>query len=500
MELVASGLWEYWLFLFLSGPLLAFGFYCAYVHYVHLRYDHIPGPPRTSFLFGHLSYLKRQTKDSGKIRQDVFLEWAKEYGPFVRINVLHRASVLITNPQLVKVFLMSSQYKKDPFIYSKLQNFFGKRFLGRGLVSELDHELWQRQRRILDPAFHRSYLMSSMGAINEKVEQMMEILEAKADGKTEVCMEDMISSTIYAISVKVLFGMELKALADEQKSFLLAVRNIVEGFTMAENPFSKFSLGKRKLINKAQESIRLLRQMGKEWIKYRREAIQNNQEFPPDVIMQMLKREAEEGINDEFLVDNFVTFLIAGFDTTSSQVLLALMELQRYPKIIERLRAEVNEVIGSKKIIEYQDLGRLQYLSQVLKEILRLYPPAFGTTRWLEKDTVVDGILIPGCTSLLFSTYVMGRMEKYFEDPLTFNPDRFSPEAFQPNFTYFPFSLGPRSCIGQYFSQMNAKVMMAKLFQRLEIQMVPGHSFGIVDSVTLKPKNGLVCTIKPWKS
>uniref|UniRef100_A0A4X2K376 Cytochrome P450 family 46 subfamily A member 1 n=1 Tax=Vombatus ursinus TaxID=29139 RepID=A0A4X2K376_VOMUR len=462
----------YWLFLFLSGPLLAFGFYCAYVHYVHLRYDHIPGPPRTSFLFGHLSYLKRQTKDSGKIRQDVFLEWAKEYGPFVRINVLHRASVLITNPQLVKIMICNISFSWCLVFL---------RFLGRGLVSELDHELWQRQRRILDPAFHRSYLMSSMGAINEKVEQMMEILEAKADGKTEVCMEDMISSTIY-----VLFGMELKALADEQKSFLLAVRNIVEGFTMAENPFSKFSLGKRKLINKAQESIRLLRQMGKEWIKYRREAIQNNQEFPPDVIMQMLKR--EEGINDEFLVDNFVTFLIAGF------FLFFLFDFSN------RLRAEVNEVIGSKKIIEYQDLGRLQYLSQVLKEILRLYPPAFGTTRWLEKDTVVDGILIPGCTSLLFSTYVMGRMEKYFEDPLTFNPDRFSPEAFQPNFTYFPFSLGPRSCIGQYFSQMNAKVMMAKLFQRLEIQMVPGHSFGIVDSVTLKPKNGLVCTIKPWKS
>ncbi|XP_020863017.1 cholesterol 24-hydroxylase [Phascolarctos cinereus] len=500
MELVANSLWEYWLFLLFSAPLLAFGFYCAYVHYVHLRYDHIPGPPRTSFLFGHLSYFKRQTKDSGKIRQDVFLEWAKEYGPIVRINILHRASVLITSPELVKVFLMSSQYKKDPFMYSRLHNLFGERFLGRGLVSEVDHELWQRQRRIFEPAFHRSYLMSLMGTINEKVEQMMEILEAKADGKTEVCMEDMISSTIYAISVKMLFGMEFKSLVDEQKPFLLAIRNIMEGLTMTNNPFSKFSLGKRKFINKVQESIRLLRHMGKEWIKYRREAIQSNQEFPPDVIMQMLKREAEEGINDEFLMDNFVTFLIAGFESTSNQVLLALMELQRHPRIVERLRAEVNEVIGSKKIIEYQDLGKLQYLSQVLKEILRLYPPALGTTRKLEKDTVVDGILIPGCTSLLFSTYIMGRMEKYFEDPLTFNPDRFSPEAFQPNFTYFPFSLGPRSCIGQYFSQMSVKVMMAKLFQRLEIQMVPGQSFGILDSVSLKPKNSLVCTIKPWKN
>ncbi|XP_072486364.1 cholesterol 24-hydroxylase isoform X2 [Notamacropus eugenii] len=430
METVSGSVWESWLCLFFSAALLAFAFYCAFVHYVHLRYDHIPGPPRASFFFGHLSYLTRQAKDSGKIRQDIFLEWAKEYGPIVRINVFHRASVIITSPELVKVFLMSSQYKKDARIYSKLQNLFGERFLGRGLVSELDHELWQKQRRILDLAFHRSYLMSLLGTFNEKVEEMMEILEAKADGKTEVCMEDMIYSTVYAISAKALFGMELKSLVDEQKPFLLAIRNIIEGVTLADNPFSKFSLRKRKQINKTQESIRLLRQMGKEWIKFRREAIQNNQEFPPDVITQMLKGEAEEGINDEFMVDNFVTFLIAGSETSSNQILLALMELQRYPKIVERLQAEVDEVIGSKTIIEYQDLGKLQYLSQVLKEILRLYPPVVGTVRWLEKDTVVDGILIPGCTSLFFSTYVMGRMEQYFEDPLTFNPDRFSPETF----------------------------------------------------------------------
>ncbi|XP_068959801.1 LOW QUALITY PROTEIN: cholesterol 24-hydroxylase-like [Petaurus breviceps papuanus] len=395
---------------------------------------------------------------------------AKEYGPIVRINVFHRASVIITSPKLVKVFLLSPQYKKDARIYSKLQSLFGERFLGRGLVSELDHELWQKQRRILDLAFHRSYLTNSMGAINEKVEQMMEILEAKADGKTEVCMEDIIYSTVYAISAKILFGMELKSLFDEQKTFLLAIRNIIEGITLADNPFSKFSLRKRKLINKTQESVRLLRQMGKEWIKYRREAVQNGQEFPQDVITQMLKGEAEEGINDEFMVDNFVTFLIAGSETSSNQILLALMELQRHPKIVEQLHAEVDEVVGSKKIIEYQDLGKLQYLSQVLKEILRLYPPVVGTVRWLEKDTVVDGVLIPGAPHYL------------------------------PNFAYFPFSLGPRSCIGQYFSQMEVKVLMAKLFQRLEFQMVPGQSFGILDSVTLKPKDGLVCTLKPWGS
>uniref|UniRef100_G3VB97 Cholesterol 24-hydroxylase n=1 Tax=Sarcophilus harrisii TaxID=9305 RepID=G3VB97_SARHA len=497
MELVASCLWESWIFLLLCGPLLAFGFYCAYVHVVHLRYDHIPGPPRASFLFGHLSYITRQKWDNGKILQDVFLEWAKEYGPIVRINVFHRASVILTSPESVKVFLMNPEYKKDPLIYSKIQNLYGERFLGRSLVSELDHELWRKQRRILDLAFHRSYLMSLMGTINEKVEQMMAILEAKADGQTEVCMQNVICSTIYDLSAKILFGMESNSSVDGQNPFLLEIQSIMEGMALMNNPFSRFSPGKRKLINKTRESIRCLRQMGKEWIQYRREAFQNNQEFPPDVIMQLLKGAAEEDRNDEFLVDNFVTFLIAGSETSCNQVLLTLMELQRHPKIVERLRAEVDEVIGTKKNIEYRDLGKLQYLSQVLKEVLRLYPPVTGTVRWLEKDTVVDGFLIPGCTSLFFSTYVMGRLEIYFEDPLTFNPERFSPEVFKPNFTYFPFSLGPRSCIGQYLSQMEVKVLMAKMFQRLEFQMVPGQSFGILDSVTLKPKDSMICTLKP---
>ncbi|XP_043846342.1 cholesterol 24-hydroxylase-like [Dromiciops gliroides] len=449
-----------------------------------------------SFLFGHIYYLIRAKKD-GKIQHAVFLEWAKEYGPIVRINILHQVSVIITSPELIKVFLMSPKYKKDPKIYLNLQNLFGERFLGRGLVSEIDHEIWYKQQRIFDLAFQRSHLMSLMRAINEKAEQMMEILEAKADGQTEVCMQDMICSTIYAITAKAFFGMEFKSLVDEQKPFLLAIQNIITGMTLARIPFAKFSPGKRKLINKNRESIRFLRPVGKEWIKYRREAMQNNQEFPPDVMMQMLKGAAEEGTNDEFLVDNLVTFLIAGSETSSNQVLFVLMELQRHPEIVERLRAELDEVIGSKINIEYQDIGKLQCLSQILKEVLRLYPPVTGTVRWLEDFVVDDGLLIPGCTSLCFTTYAMGRMEIYFEDPLTCNPDRFSPEAFKPNFTYFPFSLGPRSCIGQYFSQMEVEVLIAKLFQRLELQMIPGQDFGVLDSITLKPKHGLVCTLKP---
>lgn len=115
----------------------------------------------------------------------------------------------------------------------------------------------------------------------------------------------------------------------------------------------------------------------------------------------------------------------------------------------------------------------------------------------MEEEHIISGIRIPANTTLVFSTYIMGRMERYFKDPLTFNPDRFSKDAPKPYYCYFPFSLGPRSCIGQVFAQMEAKVVMAKLLQRFEFQLVPGQSFKLLDAVTFRPLDGVMCKLKP---
>ncbi|XP_027954618.1 cholesterol 24-hydroxylase-like [Eumetopias jubatus] len=173
------------------------------------------------------------------------------------------------------------------------------------------------------------------------------------------------------------------------------------------------------------------------------------------------------------------------------------MENRSKEACLGRLQAEVDKVIGSRRHLDCDDPGRLQYLSQVLKESLRLYPTVWGTFRLLEEETLIDGVRVPGNTPLLFSTYVMGRMDTYFEDPLTFNPDCFSPKAPKPRFTYFPFSLGPRSCIGQQSAQMEVKVVMAKLLQRLELRLVPGQRYGLQEQATLKPLDPVLCTLLP---
>ncbi|KAJ6661920.1 hypothetical protein lerEdw1_013091 [Lerista edwardsae] len=478
-------------------PLLAFGLYCCYIKYIHAKYDYIPGAPRDSFFFGHLTNMWKTLKKNEPI-YDLFLQWSEEYGPVVRVNGFHKVSLLILSPEGVKEFLMLPEYPKDRRAYGRLFNLFGVRFLGNGLVTDQNHDHWHKQRKIMDPAFSRTFLVGLMGNFNDKAEELMRILEEKADGETEVDLMSLLQRVTLDIIAKVAFGIEVNSLHDDQVPLPHAVTMIMKGLSETRKPLFMYLPWNRKVVKEVQESLRFLRRTGKECIERRRKAIQDGEEIPQDILTQILKNaEMERDREEENMLDNFVTFFFAGHETTSNQLSFTIMELGRQPEILMRLQAEVDEVVGMKREITYEELGKFQYLSQVLKEVLRLYPPAPGTVRWTGKEKVIEGVKIPANTSLMFSSYVMGRMEKYFKDALTFNPDRFSKDQQKPYFSYFPFSLGPRSCIGQVFAQMEAKVVMAKLLQRFEFELVPPQSFRILDTGTLRPLDGVICKLKP---
>ncbi|XP_078516271.1 cholesterol 24-hydroxylase-like [Lissotriton helveticus] len=496
----AWGLISWLLLIALAGAALAFLLYCCYVKYTHMKFDHIPGPPRDSFLLGHLPLLIKN-KRKNEVLHQLLLEWAEKYGPVVRINILHIVGLIVTSPEATKEFLMSPNYSKDPSAYKSLFSVFGERCLGKGLVTELNYESWHKQRRMMDTAFSRTYLMGLMETFNEKAEALMEKLAESADGKREVRILDLTSRVTLDVIAKVAFGMELNSLQDDQTPFPRAISMVLKGMNVQEIPLSKWYPGNRQLVKDVRESVRLLRQTGKECIERRKKALENGEEIPMDILTQILKSEAlEEKCDEEIMLDNFVTFFIAGQETTANQLAFAVMSLAREPEVLNKVRKEIDEIIGWKRDIAYEDLGKLQYLSQVLKETLRIYPTAPGTSRLLENDTIIEGIKIPANAVLIFSMYVAGRMEKFYEDPLVFNPDRFSPDAPKPYYTYFPFSLGPRSCIGQIFAQMEAKVVMAKLLQRFEFELVAGQNFKILDSGTLRPWDGVICRITPRRN
>ncbi|XP_068111072.1 cholesterol 24-hydroxylase-like [Hyperolius riggenbachi] len=442
-----------WAALLLLGLVVfCFLLYCAYIHYTHLKYDHIPGPPRDSFLMGHSPTFMKLTKDNGII-YDCLLDWVLKYGPVVRINGLHKVFMIVTDPEAIKELLMSSKHPKEHF-YENIFYLFGVRFMGKGLLTDRDHEHWYKQRRMMDPAFSRTYLMSLMGTFNDKAEELMEKLAEKADIKSEVKMHDMFNKVTLDVIAKVAFGMDLNTLHDDQTPFPRAIFMTMQGMIEVRNPFIRFQPSKRKVIQEIRESVHLLRKTGRECLERRQRMIQEGGDIPTDILSQILRGDAlENDCDNELMIDNFVTFFIAGQETTANQLAFAVQELGRHPDILRKAQAEVDEVIGAKRDLEYEDLGKLRYLSQVLKETLRLYPSVPGTSRVTAEELVIDGVMIPKNSSVTVNTYVTGRMEQFFPEPLKFNPDRFNRDSPKPYYTYFPFSLGPRSCIGQVFAQ-----------------------------------------------
>lgn len=472
--------------------------YCLYIQYIHMKYDHIPGPPRDGFFFGHTpTFLKTMSND--EVIHDKFLQWSETHGSVCRLNALHYVFFLVTCPEGTKEILMSAKYPKDKFVYKKLFNLFGQRFLGNGLVTAQDHEQWYKQRRMMDPAFSSLYLRGLMGTFNERAEKLTAKLANAADNQTDVTMLQLFNFVTLDVIAKVAFGVDLNLL--KGSPFPKAIETCLKGMIYyARDRFFEWNPKNYTFIKEVREACHLLRTTGAEWINNRKAAMQNGDDVPKDILTQIIKSAGKEKSvtkeDEELMLDNFVTFFIAGQETTANQLAFCVMELGRHPDILEKVKKEVDDVIGMKWEISYDDLGELIYLSQVLKESLRLYPPAPGTSRDIPEDIVIDGIRIPRGTSCFFSSYTAGRMEKFFKDPLTFDPDRFHPDAPKPYYCYYPFALGPRSCLGQNFAQMEAKVIMAKLIQRFDFTLVPGQTFDLRDNGTLRPKSGVVCSVR----
>uniref|UniRef100_A0A672IRN6 Cholesterol 24-hydroxylase n=1 Tax=Salarias fasciatus TaxID=181472 RepID=A0A672IRN6_SALFA len=476
---------------------VAFLGYCLYIKRSHMKYDHIPGPPRDSFFLGHAETFLRITKKDGNVH-DKFLEWAETYGPVFRINLAHIVFMCVHCPETTKDVLMSPKYLKDNFLHSRAFKLFGERFLGNGLVTAVDHNLWYKQRRIMDPAFSSLYLRGLMGTFNEQAEKLMNKLSEMADSKTTATMHSLINCVTLDVITKVAFGVDLNLL-NNSSPFPKAIETCLKGmvFNFRDN-FFQYNPVNWPFVNEVRKACRLLRTTGAQWINKRRLAMRNGEDPPKDILTQIIKcfdKENTTQEDEEIMLDNFVTFFIAGQETTANQLAFCIMELGRNPDVLEKVKAEVDEVVGMKQDLSYEDLGKLTYLTQVLKETLRMYATAPGTSREVLEDKVINGIKVPGGLTYIFSSYVASRMDKFFKDPLKFDPDRFHPDAPKPYYCYYPFSLGPRSCLGLNFAQMEAKVVMAKLLQRFDFDLVPGQTFDILNAGTLRPKSGVVCTV-----
>ena len=160
-----------------------------------------------------------------------------------------------------------------------------------------------------------------------------------------------------------------------------------------------------------------------------------------------------------------------------------------------RLRKEIDTVIGQSEEITAKDIMSMQYLTQVVKESLRLHPPTPAITRRTDKDTLIGSVIIPDDTPIMVNPYVIQTHPDYWEDPHDFKPERFaSVENLHP-YAYFPFSLGPRRCIAPQLADLQVKLVIARLLKKFKFKLLPGQTLKLAENISFGPVGTVRCTL-----
>jgi cytochrome P450 len=212
---------------------------------------------------------------------------------------------------------------------------------------------------------------------------------------------------------------------------------------------------------------------------------------PDDLLTRLVQAGASDPAMDDGLIrDQLLTMLIAGHDTSTALFAWMLYLLGAHPDAMQRARAEVTSVLGGAAPAAEQ-LNQLHYLDLVTRETLRLYPPIHIGNRQAAHDVTLDKGTITAGSRVMYSIYLSHRDPAQWENPTAFDPDRFARQAALPAFTYVPFGGGPRNCIGATFAQIEAKVVMARLLQRVQLELLPGQNIHAHMGATLEPRPGV---------
>jgi cytochrome P450 len=213
-----------------------------------------------------------------------------------------------------------------------------------------------------------------------------------------------------------------------------------------------------------------------------------------DLLSMLMAARDEDGsgMTDRQLRDEILTFLLAGHETTAVSLSWTWYRLSQHPEAEQKLHQELRQVLGG-RTPQLEDLPRLPYADKVVRESMRLYPPAWSLARTVAKEIELAGYRLPVGANVVMSPWILHRDPRFFEQPEQFNPERWTPDAAQrlPKFAYFPFGGGPRLCIGASFAIMEANLLLATIAQRFQLRLVPGHPVDALPSITLRPRHGM---------
>jgi cytochrome P450 len=408
------------------------------------------------------------------------LRTARQFGDIAYFKLGSQDVFLLSHPEYIRDVLVTRQ---RCFIKSRMLQ-RAKILLGEGLLTS-EGALHTRQRRLVQPAFHKQRLAGyaeTMIALGERARSRWR------SGETLAIDQEMMRLTL-AIVAKTLFNADIESEANEIGQALTDILSLFETVMM---PFSellerlrtpsvrRFERAKERLDRTIYRIIGERRASGRDY---------------GDLLSMLLMAQDDEargGMSDQQVRDEALTLFLAGHETTANALTWTWFLLSQHPEAEAKFHAELDSALAG-RLPAPGDFGRLPYTEMVFAESMRLYPPAWGIGRMVVCDYDLAGYeLAPGAIVLL-SPFVVHRDARWFSEPERFDPERWREEekARRPKFSYFPFGGGARVCIGEHFAWLEGVLLLATIGQKWRFRLAPGHPVGHRALITLRTRHGM---------
>jgi cytochrome P450 len=405
---------------------------------------------------------------------DYFADTAKRYGDRVELRVLGQRVLLLTSPADVEAVLT-----RHPGDFGRSTDDALRPVFGDGVyLSEGDS--WRAQRRVVLPAFHHDRVVQYASVM---VTRMIARADAWRDGQTVDVLKEMSAYTS-DVMCEVLFGQEQSPAAQAIANAVSAVFENLRAEVLYLGLWRKLPLRRSRRWNRAVETLHAAINM---IIAERRSARAERD----DLLHLLLTATDEQGqaMPDAYAHDEVMTMFVAGQETSSVALSWAIAALAQHPELQREAATEVAAVTNGRDVT-LDDYPRLRFLTAVVQETLRLYPPIWVIARAVLRDTVVNDLPVRAGTKLWMPVQQIHRNARWFSEPDRFNPHRWSDAARRPK-GYFPFGVGPRGCLAQHFAMTELVLGLAAMLARFEFRVAPGAKIEVDAWLTLRPKHGV---------
>jgi cytochrome P450 len=429
-----------------------------------------PPGPKPHFLIGNIPL-------AGPNPLDKFTSWAAEYGDVFYYRAAWLHVYFLNRPDLIEYVLVRNpqNFLKDRVVQNS------RWLLGTGLLTA-EGDAWKRQRRLIQPAFSRDRIADYACCMTDSAEQMLASWKA---GTVVDIHQEMMSLTLRVV-VRALFGLETMETGKISRSLNTIMLNSIGGRLLLPPFFRYLPLSGMRDVRRAVADINAAVY---EIIRQRRSG---EKLASGDLLSLLMNARDEDGcrMTDQQLRDEVMTFLLAGHETIALALSWALYLLSQSAGAEEKLHEEVDRMLAG-RLPSIFDLPSLTFVDSVIKETMRLYPPAWSVARTAIADFELEGYRIPAGANIVMSQWIMHRNPRFFSEPEKFDPDRWGSSTCQnlPRFAYFPFGGGPRQCIGASFATTEAVLILATIARRYQLVSVDKMPVLPVPSLTLRPKD-----------